>query len=120
MGMWMCAVELEEEFPCRDIDAASAVFDQLRLPESPNIWMELGNGTFRCFKVFRAPEEVNDCRLVADGDELLGAFHGTDCNMVQQIQDDMDRGKPSLLSYCSRRLAGGSFAVIDLAEMFRN
>lgn len=114
----MVLFELETDFAIPDDGRARAGFEQLGLDGNPSIWMPLNVGGFRCFKLLRLPvSALPDCKLIVRNDAVVAALHGTDCNMVEQIRNDLGRGSTSELRYCSRRQAGGSFAVIDIAEM---
>lgn len=68
--------------------------------------------------VFRSPGQINDCALVADGNRVLGMWHGTDCTLSTYIRRCSGKPLAALFKgHCGRRAAGGMFRVLDINEV---
>lgn len=68
--------------------------------------------------VYRSPRPVDDCALVADGDRVLGIWHGTDCTLSTYVRRFDGKRLPNpFRGHCGRRAAGGVFRVLDINDL---
>jgi hypothetical protein len=51
---------------------------------------------------------------------VLAVLHGTDCNMVRRVRQDIRSGKQTPFEYCERCLAGGSFTTIEIPNVINH
>jgi hypothetical protein len=96
-----------------DIALAEKMFADIGLPRANVLSMPFGDG-WRYFSVMRMPVERNDCTMMARDGQSLAVVHGTDCNMVRRIRQDILDGTQRPFEYCERRLAGGAFTTVDI------
>lgn len=97
--------------------AVSRHLQSLGLPEAPVMEVPVPGGQSRYFAAHKFPGTTDGCRLVVSDDAPLAFLHGSDCNMVQRIDQDLRTKTQSPFEFCSRRLAGGRFETIDLAAI---
>lgn len=112
-------IELYDELPdSPDSDvAAELMFTQLKLDTTYRLIVTHDDtGTRSYFAVFKTPETVDDCKIVRHDKGPLTMLHGTDCTMVRQLRKDIQTGMQTLFQPCARRLAGGSFEVIEVTS----
>ena len=105
------------DLPAHSIGLARQQFAQLGLPNPRILQAPFSNG-HRCryFAVYTMPTRATDCRFLTVDDEPVAVLHGSDCNMVASIDQDIRYGTQSPFQYCARRQAGGAFPTIDINQ----
>ncbi len=109
---------LPEHQPSGTATPVSQQLEAIGLPQGWIMEVPFMAGLSRYFAAFRFPGMMTDCKLVVGvHDEPLVFVHGTDCNMVRLIAEDMRTGTQSPFDFCERRQAGGSFEMIPIGNL---